>query len=123
MTASNDSGTSRDSASAHGRKTKWNQVAQRHYEYDQAHGLTTEVVYAIADAKGVSPRDIRSPPLYDIVDIPAIEDAFFTPSVGTRPRHGSGTIEFEYTEYLVTIGSDGWIRIFETVGKSDSGPY
>jgi hypothetical protein len=28
-------------------------------------------------------------------------------------RRGVGTVEFRYTDYLVKVQSDGWVRVFE----------
>ncbi|SDK35071.1 HalOD1 output domain-containing protein [Natronorubrum texcoconense] len=93
--------------------THWRQVAQRHYEPDRDGGLTTPIVFAIAEAADVSPSEVKSPPLYETVDVAGIEDAFFGSSAGTAPRRGTGTVEFHYTDYLVKVRSDGWIQIYE----------
>ncbi|MFC6862833.1 HalOD1 output domain-containing protein [Halomicroarcula sp. GCM10025817] len=96
-----------------GATTHWSQVAQRHYEPDGRGELTTAIVYAIAEAEGVSPSEVTSPPLYDIVDVPAIEGAFFGPNVAEESRQGVGSVEFQYTEYLVKVRSDGWVQVYE----------
>lgn len=96
--------------------TYWSQVGQRHYEPDGRRELTTAIVYAIAEAEGVSPSEIKSPLLYEIVDVPAIEDAFFGSGVAGESRQGVGTVEFQYTDYLVKIRSDGWIQVYEPTG-------
>ncbi|WP_254524837.1 HalOD1 output domain-containing protein [Natrinema caseinilyticum] len=89
------------------------QVAQRHYESNGQGELTTAIVYAIAEAEGVSPREVKSPPLYESVDVPSIEDAFFGSDVAGGSRQGIGTVEFQYTNYLVKVRSDGWIQVYE----------
>lgn len=94
--------------------TRWSQVAQRHYDPDRRDELTTAIVYTIAEAEGVSPSELKSPPLYETVDVPAIEAAFFGPDVRERSRQGVGTVEFRYTEYLVKVRSDGWIQLYES---------
>ncbi|WP_440764370.1 HalOD1 output domain-containing protein [Natronorubrum sp. DTA7] len=91
----------------------WSQVGQRHYEPDGRGELTTVIVYAIAEAEGVSPSEVKSPPLYETVDVPAIEDAFFGPNVSEKSRQGVGTVEFQYTDYLVKVKNDGWIKVYE----------
>lgn len=90
------------------------QVAQRHYEPNGQGELTTAIIYAIAGADGVSPSEVKSPPLYDSVDVPAIESAFFGPDVSGDSRQGDGTVEFQYTDYLVKVRSDGWIQVYES---------
>ena len=89
------------------------QVAQRHYEPDGNGELTTAIIYAIAEAEGVSPSEMTSPPLYESVDVPAIEDAFFGLDISHESQQGVGTVEFRYTDYLVTVRSDGWIQVYE----------
>ncbi|MCU4752632.1 hypothetical protein OB919_11640 [Halobacteria archaeon AArc-curdl1] len=96
-----------------GADTHWSQVAQRHYEPNGKGELTTAIVYAIAEGEGVSPSEVKSPPLYESVDVPAIEDAFFGPDVADESQQGVGTVEFHYTNYLVKIRSDGWIQVYE----------
>ena len=91
----------------------WSQVAQRHYEPTGPGELTTAIVYAIAEGEGVSPIEVKSPPLYESVDVPAIENAFFGPDGTDDSRQGVGTVEFQYTDYLVKVQSDGWIRVYE----------
>ncbi|RQG95097.1 HalOD1 output domain-containing protein [Natrarchaeobius chitinivorans] len=93
--------------------THWSQLAQRHYEPNGQGELTTALVFAIAEAKGVSPPEVKSPPVYESVDIPAIEDAFFGPDLAGDSRQGVGTVEFQYTNYLVKVRSDGWIQVYE----------
>ncbi len=86
----------------------------RLYEPDRDGGLTTAIVFTIADAKGVSPSEIRSPKLYDIVDVPGIEKAFFSTDTAGTTQPGMGTVEFRYAEYLVEISSDGRIGVYES---------
>lgn len=100
---------------ASGADTHWSQVAQRHYEHNGNGELTTAIVYAIAEADGVCPTEVKSPPLYEVVDVSAIEDAFFGPDVAGDSRQGVGTIEFRYTNYLVKVQSDGWVHIYEPI--------
>ncbi|WP_276261333.1 HalOD1 output domain-containing protein [Haloglomus litoreum] len=113
MTGKSDSGTRSDDDPASGADTHWSQVAQRHYEPDGRGGLTTTIVSAIAEVEGVSPTDLKSPPLYESVDVSAIEDAFFGRDVEEASRQGVGTVEFQYTRYLVKVRSDGWIQVYE----------
>jgi hypothetical protein len=114
--ATNDNGgIDRDDELQPDRGAHWRQVAQRHYDPDRDGELTTAIVFAVADAAGVSPKEIKSPPLYEIVDVAAIEDALFGPETPTDSRPGTGSVEFRYTDYLVTIGSDGWIQVYEAI--------
>ncbi|WP_254271600.1 HalOD1 output domain-containing protein [Haloarcula marina] len=112
MNEKTNGGTMPDDSTT-GANTKWSQVAQHHYEPDGRGELTTAIVYAIAEAEGVSPSEVKSPPLYDTVDVPAIENAFFGPTVVGESRQSVGSVEFQYTEYLVKVRSDGWVQVYE----------
>ncbi|MCU4754107.1 hypothetical protein OB919_19340 [Halobacteria archaeon AArc-curdl1] len=113
MMASDEDCPDSGDASSLIRDTQWRQVAQRHYEHDRDTELTTAIVFAIATAKDVSPTEIRSPPLYEAVDVAAIEAAFFRLGRDAGARQGTGTVEFRYTDYLVKVTSDGWIQVYE----------
>jgi len=89
----------------------WRQVAQRHYDPCEQAELTTEIVFAIADAKDVDPTELQSPRLYDCVDATAVEDTFFGAGISTE--RGTGMIQFRYDTYLVRVNDDGWIHVFE----------
>jgi hypothetical protein len=91
----------------------WRQAAQRYYDPDRGGELTTDIVFAIADAANVPPKAVTSPPLYEVVDVAGIEDALFGPTISTGSRQGTGTVEFHYTDYLVKVRSDGWIQVYE----------
>ncbi|WP_254545856.1 HalOD1 output domain-containing protein [Halomarina pelagica] len=88
-------------------------VHQRPYDPDGDTELTVEIVYAVAAAEDVPPVEVRSPSLYECVDVVAIEDAFFGPEVAGASRAGFGNVEFRYRDYLVRIRSDGWIMVYE----------
>ncbi|WP_161596583.1 HalOD1 output domain-containing protein [Salinigranum halophilum] len=114
MTEKTNGGIRSDDDPTSGVDTHWSQVGQRYYQPDcRGGGLTTAIVYAIAEAEGVSPVEVKSPSLYEIVDVPAIETAFFGPSVDGESRQSVGTVEFQYTRYLVKVRSDGWIQVYE----------
>ena len=106
-----------DNSPTSGTESHWSQVTQRHYEPDRDGELTTAVIYAVAEAEGVPPSEVKSPPLYGSVDVPAIEDAFFGPDAAGTSRQGVGRIEFQYTGYLVKVRSDGWIVVYEPSGS------
>jgi len=99
-------------------ETEWTQVAQRHYDPDGNMELTTAIVYALADAKEINPRAVKSPPIYECIDVPAMEDAFFGPDGAAGSRQGIGSVTFRYADYQVEVQSDGWIQVSE---QSESG--
>ncbi|WP_458186938.1 DUF7344 domain-containing protein [Haladaptatus sp. NG-WS-4] len=90
----------------------WRLVQQAHYDRAGRDDLTT-IIAAVADAEGVSPPDITEPVLYDCVDIAALEDAFFGPSVAGERRDAVGSVEFQFAEYRIELKSDGWIAVYE----------
>ena len=92
---------------------RWRQLAQRLHEPGQRAELTVDIVYAVADAEGVRPRNVLAPPLYETVDVVGIEKTLFRLSRDGAARHGTGAIEFNYRDYLVKVRSDGWIQIYE----------
>ncbi|MFC6863255.1 HalOD1 output domain-containing protein [Halomicroarcula sp. GCM10025817] len=88
------------------------QAAQRRYDGERE--LTTEIVYAVAAARGVEPTDVHSPPLYECVDAATVETALFGRSTSEDRPVADGTVEFTYAEFLVTVRKDGWIQVSET---------
>jgi len=113
MTKSEHGGTGSDDEPGFDYDTDWQQAAQRFYEPDRDSGLTTAIVFAIADAESVSPREVKSPPLYESVDVAGIEQAFFGVDNDDQSRQGAGTVEFRHTEYLVKVRSDGRVQVYE----------
>jgi len=90
------------------------QVARRLYDPKEDTDLGTVIVYALADARDVSPIDLKSPTLYECVDVESLEATLFGRKRGPTPRQGSGTVKFEYAEYVVTVTSDGWVEVYES---------
>jgi hypothetical protein len=88
-------------------------LAQAHYDRESHRDLTTEIIFAIADAADVVPTEIKDPPLYECVDIAAIEDGFFGPQVAEHSRDSEGSVSFRYNQYYVEVASDGWITVSE----------
>ncbi len=116
MTVDENTETSHSEEPQTDQRTQSSQAAQRHYDPDRDGELTTAIVFALAEAEDISPTELKSPPLYEVIDVPAIEKAFFGPETRSGSRQGAGTVEFQYTDYLVTVKSDGWVQIYETNG-------
>jgi len=89
---------------------RWELGAQRPYDPEQDHELTTTVILAVADARGVEPTSITSPLLYDCVDAAALEEAIFGP--GESVRRSVGSVEFRFDDLLVRVRSDGWVEVY-----------
>jgi len=90
------------------------QVTRRLYDPAGDVALVTEIVYALADARNVSPTDLTSPTLYECVDVESLEATLFDGKEGPSSRRGSGTVTFQYADYVVTVWSDGWIEVSES---------
>ena len=115
----NDDGSPADDNLSTDRHTRWHQLAQRHYDPERDAELTTAIVYTLAEAKEIEPNQLKSPLLYDVVDVPAIETAFFGDSSNGDSLPETGTVEFRYDEHLVKIKSDGWIQVYGTNERMD----
>ncbi len=101
-----------NSGSVNDNNSTWTLVEQHHYDPAKDADLTTAVVFAVADAIDVSPLEVKSPPMYECVDLATLEAAFFGSDVVGRCQ-GTGTVEFVYNEFIVGISINGWIRIYE----------
>lgn len=95
------------------RDAEWDVAVQSHYEQGSLGGLTATIVCAVADAEGVSPRDIKSPPLYEVVDTAALELAFFGSEENHRVHDSNASTEFMYRGYRIVVQSDGWVHVYE----------
>lgn len=95
----------------------WAFEAQDQYNPTESSDLTTVIIGAIAKAEGVSITEVRSPPLYEVVDIAAIEQALF----GRHDVSANGTessVEFRYNEYKVSVEADGWVTVSKRADES-----
>lgn len=118
MTPSSDDGLDSPDAPVIDADDEWTQVGQRKYDPERDADLTTPIVYVLAEAEGVSPTELKTPPLYDVIDVPAVEASFFGSDVTGRTRQGTGTTTFRYNQYLVNVRSDGWIQVYEPTNDS-----
>ncbi|WP_246310511.1 HalOD1 output domain-containing protein [Halorarum halophilum] len=95
----------------------WAFEAQIQYDPSDPRDLTTVIITGIAEAEGVSITEVTSPPLYEVVDIVAIDDALFGRPNASREDTDSA-FEFRYHEYKVRVEADGWV----TVLRPSDGP-
>jgi len=94
---------------------RWVQVARRRYDPAGEEEFTATVLFAIADATGVSPLELQSPPLCERVDLEALEALFFGSNHAGPVGRSVGVVAFEYDGYRVTIESGGEIRVDEPI--------
>ncbi|RBI60085.1 hypothetical protein DMJ13_20715 [halophilic archaeon] len=73
-------------------------------------------MFAVAAAEDRDPTTLKDPPLYECVDVAAIEDAFFGPEIAGGQRDGEDTVSFRYQQYQFEAADDGWITVRELAG-------
>ncbi|MFC7098876.1 HalOD1 output domain-containing protein [Halobaculum marinum] len=95
----------------------WDLVEQRSFDVTADDGLTTTIVYAVAEAEGIAPRDLKHPPLFDVVDTASLEAAFFGNHDNRRSHDPNSSTEFMYRDYRVVVRSDGWVQVYERSGE------
>jgi hypothetical protein len=92
-------------------------VAERRYDSDQTEQLVGELVDAIAEAEGISDPNFLSPPLYDSVDVGALEKTLFRDSESHDSSQVDGFVRFRYLDYVVTVEGNGRIRVYTSAGE------
>lgn len=107
----------RDDSTDDREATEWRVIEQRAYDPADGPELTTVVIEAIAAASGADVRRIKDPPLYEAVDIVAVNDALFGPFENGRRDVTGGSIDFEYRGYRITVRGDGWVQVAEQVDQ------
>ena len=93
--------------------TEYHVIEQRAYDPIADPDLTTVVIEAVAAAEGVAPTSITEPPLYEVVDIAAVKDALFGAMDPDARAVTSGSLDFEYRGYRITVRGDGWVHVAE----------
>lgn len=107
--ATSGDGTTAESVPQH---DEWDLVEQRSFDVESADGLTTTIVYAVAEAEGIAPRHLKHPPLFDVIDTAALEAAFFGNHANSRAHDPNSSTEFMYRDYRIVVRSDGWVQVF-----------
>lgn len=97
--------------------TAWELENQIPFDSDEAHDLTSAIVEAVATTEDLSPMEIKEPPLYEVLDIVALEDALFGPSDIDHHSRGSRLVEFMYRAHRIVIRSDGWVQVYRAVDE------
>lgn len=89
-------------------------VARRPDDPEEDTTLGVAIACALADARDVSPVELKSPTLYECVDVASLETVLFSGNGGVTSQRGSRTVKFQYAEDAVTVASDGWIEMYES---------
>ncbi|QLD84387.1 hypothetical protein HWV23_01230 [Natronomonas halophila] len=94
-------------------------VAERRYEPAETDRLVGTLVDAIVEAEGISDRDFLSPPLYDAIDVEALERTLFRDPEEFDSCQVDGFVRFQYLDYTVTVEGDGRITVYTTPANPD----
>ena len=78
---------------------------------NETRAVSERLVSKLADRKDTTPVDL-SPPLYDTIDLEAL-DALFTPRNDGTFRDGVDRVEFDYDGYRVRVASDGDVSVVQ----------
>lgn len=97
------------------REAEWVQVSQAPFDEGSSDELAVTIIELVADAEGISPRDVKSPPLYDTVDAAALEAAYFGPERRVQAGESTASTEFLYRGFRIVVQSNGWVRLYEQV--------
>lgn len=74
----------------------------------EAPSVSEVIVTAVADADGVSPLNV-DPPLARVIDPDALQA--LVDSLADNPYGQTGTIDFSYNSYDVTVSADGSVSL------------
>lgn len=85
-------------------------LARCRYEPSDGEELSTAIVRTIAAAEDVTTDGVSIPPLYDCVDVEALDRALFgMPDTAG----GADRATFQCGTYRVAVAADGWIRVYD----------
>lgn len=95
--------------------TEWTLETQVPFEAGGRHDLTAAIIVGVATAEDVSPKAITEPPLYEILDVAALEAAFFGSTTIGRHDDSFRSVEFMYRGHRVVVRSDAWVQVYRPV--------
>lgn len=101
---------------------QWSDLRQiRNYQYNsmQADELLVVLTAAIAAAEDVSVREIPGPPLWETIDIRALEKILFERTGTPTSQAVGGVVTFQYLDYVVVVSSGGSIELYEPSDADD----
>lgn len=93
----------------------WQLEIQVPFDEGGRHDLTSSIIVAIAEVEDVRASEIKTPPLYEVVDVPALEAALFGSSTVGQSSTGLRSVEFMYRGHRIVIRSDAWIQVYSAV--------
>ena len=89
-------------------------VVDERYEQDEHRTLAGAVAEAVAAAEGVAPADL--PPLYETVDLEALEQLF------EQPDATDAVFSFVFDGWNVFVDANGRIRVCDATQPTDPEP-
>lgn len=92
--------------------TEWELTVQVPFDRGELHDLTSAIIVGVAEAEGISPRRVKEPPLYEIVDVAALEEAFFGSPTLAPSNDTFRSVEFMYRGHRIVVRSDAWIQVY-----------
>lgn len=82
------------------------------YSSGNQNDLTSTVIYSVAIAAGKDPCEFSRPPIYEKINLEAVESLFF-PNTGKDKDHCfDGIICFEYEGYRIEITVEGEVCVY-----------
>lgn len=84
------------------------QTYRLHHDWESDENLATVIIDAVAAITNTEPEDIG--PLYEVIDLEALEQVFVPTPTRTR-SHPTSQLSFSLTDCAVTVSSDGQIEI------------
>lgn len=98
-------------------EAKWELEIQVPFDAGEQHDLTSAIIVGVARTEDVSPTDIKQPPLYQILDVAALEEAFFgSDNIGQRSDNFR-SVEFMYRGHRIVVRSDAWVQVYRSAEK------
>lgn len=85
-------------------------AAEAWYHPGESFDLCVTIINTVADVAGVDPLQNEFSPLYDSVDLDALETVLFGPD-SSRPRGVRGELAFDYEGYEVAVRADGRVSV------------
>lgn len=79
-------------------------------QYQNHMQVSDAVIFAVADAEGVSPLELT--PLTNVINPDALNN--FIDGLSTTQETPTGFVEFEYRGHVIRVTADGTIAIDET---------
>lgn len=95
--------------------TDWELKVQLSFENEGNQELASTIIEGVAEAEGVSPKEIKEPTLYEVLDVPALEEALFGPSNIQKQSSDLRQVEFMYRNHQIVIRSDGWVQVHQSI--------